>query len=330
MTRLPVGKEVQPWPSNTVRYIRNSWRGPLHMRVEGVDFHLRYVAFHEHKGEGRYPLHQHPYSELLLPFEGEGVFERPDGEEFPLRPGDALVMPPRAPHSSRWSVGKGMWSLFVVDFDLAIDASQLPLEAGEQLDPAFTPFYEWFAVRNRPMFRLRPAEWREVRAILQAARPRLAQSVYGIGSQMLAAMLQLISLLSRSLREQGLASGRNILAPSDSQEAALLRARTQLESRVIYDPGNIRRLAKAAGYSEEHFIRAFRAAFAITPKQYAQTMLMRRACGLLQGTDLPVREIAARLGYEDPAIFARSFRRSIGASPAAFRAARTGADNRQS
>lgn len=291
------------------------------MRVEGVDFHLRYVAFHEHEGKGEYPLHQHPYLELLLTLEGVGTFDRADGESFLLRPGTALVMQPRTPHTSRWNIQKKGWSLFVADFDLAIDASQLPLEAGEQLDPAFTPFYEWFVVRNQPILRLRTGEWREARAILHSARPRLAQSVYGVGSQMLAVMLQLISLLSRSLRRQGLASGRNILTPGESQEAALLRARTQLESRVIYDPGNIRRLAKASGYSEEHFIRAFRAAFGITPKHYAQTLLMRRACGLLQGTDLPVREIAVRLGFEDASFFSRAFRRAVGVSPAPFRVA---------
>lgn len=291
------------------------------MRVEGTDFHLRYAAFHEHKQEGRYPLHVHPYLELLISLEGTGVFERSDGEEFPLRPGDVLVMPPRSPHSSHWSLRKGVWSLFVMDFDLAMDAGQLPFEAGEQLDPAFTPLYEWFVVRNRPMLRLRPEEWREVSVVLRDVRPSLAQNEYGIGSHMLAAMLRLISLLSRSLKNQGLADGRNILVPKDSRYAALLNARTQMEGRVIYDPGNIRRLARAAGYTEEHFIRVFHSAFGMTPKRYAQTILMRRACGLLQGTDLPVREIASRLGYEEASLFSRAFRRFVGISPDSFRKA---------
>lgn len=322
VNRIPVGRALQPWPSNTVRYIRNSWRGPLHMRVEGVDFHLRYVAFHEHTKEGQYPLHAHPYLELLLAVEGGGVFERSDGDAVEARPGIVLVMPPRTPHASRWKVRNKKWSLFVADFDLAIDAGQLPLESGDPVDPAFSPFYEWFVVRRQPMMQLRPAEWKTARAIIQAVRPRLAQTPYGMGSEMLAAMLRLVSLLSRSLREQGLADGRHILSPRDSPEAALLNARTQMESRVLFDPGNVRRFARSIGYSEAHFIRAFRAAFSVTPKQYAQTLLMRRACGLLQGTDLPVREIAHRLGYDDASVFSRAFRRFVGESPEPFRLAR--------
>ncbi len=319
VTRLPVGREVQPWPSDQVRYIRNRWRGPLHMRVGGADFHLRYVAFHEHSGEGVYPLHFHPHMELMLTDEGGGVVERADGERFEMKPGCALLMLPRSPHFTVWGRDASPWSLFIADFDLAIDAEQIPFESNDPVDPAFTPFYEWFVVRRQPLLPLRPRDWDGVREILRGVRPHLAQSQYGVGSEMLAAMLRLITLLSRSLREQGLAMGRNILPPQASPEAALLNARAQLESRVIYDPGNVQRLARAAGYSEAHFIRAFRAAFGVTPKHYAQKLLMRRASGLLLQTDLPVREIAYRLGFEEPSLFSRAFRRAIGSSPEPFR-----------
>ncbi len=319
--RLPVGRVVQPWPSNTVRYIRNRWRGPLHMRVGGADFHLRYVAFHEHEGAGSYPLHQHPHMELMLSEVGNGVVERADGERFDLQPGCALLLLPRTPHSTSWHRARSPWSLFVADFDLAIGAEQVPFESGELVDPAFTPFFEWFVVRRQPLLRLRPADWVKAREIIRGVRPHLIQTQYGVGSEMLAAMLRLIALLSRSIREQNLATGQHILPPQASPEAALLNARTQIESHVIYDPGNVKRLARAAGYSEAHFIRAFRATFGATPKQYAQTLLMRRACGLLQNTDLPVREIAFRLGYEDASLFSRAFRRAVGISPEPFRAA---------
>lgn len=317
--RLAVGRAVQPWPANTLRYVKNSWRGPLHMQVEGVHFHLRYVATHAHDGTGRYPLHIHPYMELLLTSEGRGTVEWGGGDPLDARPGVLLVMLPQMPHATQWSATKRPWSLFVVDFDLAIDVAQLNMADGDFLDPAFSPFYEWFVVRRQPMLRLRAAEWREARAILQDVSPRLDEKTYGVGSEMLAALLRLMALFSRSLREQRLADGRQILVPKDSRYSALLSARIQMESRVLYDPGNIRRLARAVGYTEEHFIRAFRGAFGVTPKHYAQTMLMRRACGLLQGTDLPVREIASRLGYEDASLLSRAFRRFVGVSPEGFR-----------
>jgi AraC-like DNA-binding protein len=41
---------------------------------------------------------------------------------------------------------------------------------------------------------------------------------------------------------------------------------------------------------------------------------------LLEGTRLPLAEIAATLGYSDPSAFTRAFRRWSGHAPAAWRA----------
>jgi AraC-like DNA-binding protein len=46
---------------------------------------------------------------------------------------------------------------------------------------------------------------------------------------------------------------------------------------------------------------------------------MRRARRLLAETDLPVREIATRLGYEDPLYFSRVFRKVVGLPATAYR-----------
>ena len=49
---------------------------------------------------------------------------------------------------------------------------------------------------------------------------------------------------------------------------------------------------------------------------------MQRAAELLAETSLPVREIAARVGYRQPAQFAKAFGRMHGAPPSRFRAER--------
>ena len=43
---------------------------------------------------------------------------------------------------------------------------------------------------------------------------------------------------------------------------------------------------------------------------------------LLLFTDMAIADIGASLGFEDPAYFARFFRREVGVSPTGFRAAR--------
>ena len=46
---------------------------------------------------------------------------------------------------------------------------------------------------------------------------------------------------------------------------------------------------------------------------------LERAAELLLTTGLPVREVAARVGYRQPAQFAKSFRRHHGQAPSTYR-----------
>jgi AraC-like DNA-binding protein len=48
---------------------------------------------------------------------------------------------------------------------------------------------------------------------------------------------------------------------------------------------------------------------------------MRKAAELLSGSRLTVREVAHRVGYRQPAQFAKAFRRHHGVAPSDFRPA---------
>ncbi|HMP90756.1 MAG TPA: AraC family transcriptional regulator [Kiritimatiellia bacterium] len=320
--RVPAGGVIEDWPSNTVRYISRSWRGPVHIQSEGVDFNLRYAAIHEHIRSGRYPKHQHPHSEFLLVLDGRGEFEIDGNSRARIsgEPGDLLVMPPRQIHQSVWSLKKDdCWRLLVVDFDLAMDVARLPLEGGMQVDLAITPFYQWFFTQRGIHMKLAPEAWARAEPVARGILNILDNQTYGVGVELLSSALRLIMIFSRALREQNLADGRNAEPPLFSRQAALLKARNLMEHRGWFDPGCVGRIAREIGMSETHFIREFHAAYGISPKQYSQRVLMRRACALLKATDLPVKEIAERLGYEDPTIFSRAFTRSMGMSPAKYR-----------
>jgi transcriptional regulator GlxA family with amidase domain len=49
---------------------------------------------------------------------------------------------------------------------------------------------------------------------------------------------------------------------------------------------------------------------------------MARAAELLATTDLTVREVGSRVGYRQPAQFAKAFNRAHGAPPSRYRAGR--------
>jgi len=84
-------------------------------------------------------------------------------------------------------------------------------------------------------------------------------------------------------------------------------------------PHRLGELAAAAGMSVTHYCVHFREFTGFAPVDYLIRLRVRHACQLLDGTTLPVGEVAAQAGYEDPYYFARCFRRVMGCSPRAYR-----------
>jgi transcriptional regulator GlxA family with amidase domain len=78
-------------------------------------------------------------------------------------------------------------------------------------------------------------------------------------------------------------------------------------------------LARRAGLSTFHFIRAFRAAKGMTPHQYLRHCRIERAKALLTTTLLPVTEICAAVGFSSVGSFSTLFRRLTGEPPTSYR-----------
>jgi AraC-like DNA-binding protein len=98
----------------------------------------------------------------------------------------------------------------------------------------------------------------------------------------------------------------------------LLRAKDRMDA-ASHEEWPIRRLARVSGVSEAHFARSFRRAFGTPPHRYLLTCRIERATALLRDTDLPVTEIAFRIGWNSLGTFGRTFRAVTGESPGALR-----------
>lgn len=92
----------------------------------------------------------------------------------------------------------------------------------------------------------------------------------------------------------------------------------------------------ASEYSRELRIEEVAARVAVSPRQlqrifmevdgvgfraYLARVRMSRAAVLLAQTDLPVKEVARRVGYLDPSQFSKAFKRVYGMSPSESRPA---------
>jgi AraC family transcriptional regulator len=84
-------------------------------------------------------------------------------------------------------------------------------------------------------------------------------------------------------------------------------------------PMGVDEMAAEAGYSRYHFSRIFSLSEGMSPKEYLQSIRIRKAIGLLQSSQKSVKEISGACGFDDVNYFCRAFRKSVGLSPGEFR-----------
>lgn len=78
-------------------------------------------------------------------------------------------------------------------------------------------------------------------------------------------------------------------------------------------------IARRAGLSASRFAHLFRAQLGCGPRTWRERQRLEHARRLLLISDAPIRGIAASVGVEDAAWFARRFRRAFGLPPQAYR-----------
>lgn len=98
---------------------------------------------------------------------------------------------------------------------------------------------------------------------------------------------------------------------------ALAYLEDHLADKVLVDD-----VAAAVGLSPSRLAHLFRQETGQTLQVALETRRMQVAADLLDRTSFPVKQIAARVGFESPFYFSQRFRRWAGRSPAQFRAAK--------
>lgn len=90
-------------------------------------------------------------------------------------------------------------------------------------------------------------------------------------------------------------------------------------SEHLDQPMRVSALAALANLSPAHFSVLFKEQTGCSPRDYLHLLRIHRACQLLRTSNLSVKEIATRLGYQDQFHFSRQFKAFQGASPSDYR-----------
>jgi signal transduction histidine kinase/AraC-like DNA-binding protein/ABC-type sugar transport system substrate-binding protein len=78
-------------------------------------------------------------------------------------------------------------------------------------------------------------------------------------------------------------------------------------------------IASVVGISQNYLSRIFQHELGISPWEYLSRYRIKQAQDLLRDTEDSITEVAAQVGFEDPAYFSRVFRKQIGRSPQRYR-----------
>jgi AraC-like DNA-binding protein len=156
-----------------------------------------------------------------------------------------------------------------------------------------------------------------VRAAFAALLEEQASARPGSAQMAAALMNQCFIQLLRELCETGECRLPWLAALEDERLARALDA-------ILKHPENphtLEGLGKEAGMSRTAFAERFSEVFGQTAMEVVKRARLARAAELLTGTELPVKTIAGRVGFQSRSHFSRAFTDHFGASPAEFRTA---------
>ena len=112
---------------------------------------------------------------------------------------------------------------------------------------------------------------------------------------------------------------------SQFRQIRRIREKDLIEDVVYYmkefinEKITLKEIASEKGLSPSQFSLVFRRKTGRSPMNYLIHLRIQKACQYLDNTELRIKEIALRVGYDDPYYFSRVFKNVMGTSPGKYR-----------
>ncbi|HEX7115171.1 MAG TPA: AraC family transcriptional regulator [Steroidobacter sp.] len=262
---------------------------------------------------GKRVLHNHDYTEIALTMRGHGEFQSPVLRRN-IETGVLIVVPPGVDHT--YTNCRNAQILFCSIRTELIESVSLSLN-------------------------MKPSVWAAIGLGRQAGEPQVFVS--HVDKRLLPMYARTLSEIKATYRQRGvharlarlgqlfsflglvMAQHRNTKSSKDRPEAMHLHP---LTARALsFLRGDLTRqwsmedLCKClSNVHPVHLARVFKRDMNMTPISYLRYLRCQRAAYLLSTTDIPVNAIGSSVGWDDPNLFSRRFRASMGSTPTAYRA----------
>lgn len=116
-------------------------------------------------------------------------------------------------------------------------------------------------------------------------------------------------------------ASRQTAKPTERKPPRWLGRTIEILHSSFPDEPSLSSLAQAAGVHPVHLARTFRLYHGCTIGEYARRLRIEAACRKLSLTNAPLSQIALSTGYCDQSHFSKNFKKSLGMTPAQYRAA---------
>jgi AraC-like DNA-binding protein/quercetin dioxygenase-like cupin family protein len=261
--------------------------------------------------EGRHAgLHSHDHATLVYVHEGRGWY-RQGADRWTVGPGTAFFLPPGEVHDASGLSSTRGWLI-----EFAPDLVGMAADDGTEWRPR--PGHPgWLGF-------VRPACLRAGRIeVPERDRPRWADRIATLATELAerragyhqaaVALLTLLLLDVARLTLPEQAGGR-------LREEPLVGEVLEVIEQRFTEPLRLDEVAAAVSISPRHLSRTVRRVTGSTVLGWLTERRMAEARRLLVESELPVEQVARRVGYADVRQFRRQFRRANGAPPARWRA----------
>lgn len=260
-----------------------------------------------------YPLNWHERLEIFVPLAGDGEFRMGD-RDIAFHAGDVLVVDNLKLHGLRSLCGAGRRAMTITFNSEFVYNIASPL-----CDFAYLVPFHCQSEQVAPLVRREDSLAEPVRAALRRLVACYFDEAGGVYARLgcKAYLLELLFHLSRHFAGAEVAHSEYLRQQERARRLGCLFDHLQ---EHFASPLTIEQAARMVGMSESRFMRFFKQSTGTTLISYVTHLRLAHACVLLRDPDLPVAEIASRVGLADHTYFDRKFRQHFRTSPRAMRA----------
>lgn len=253
-------------------------------------------------------LHGHSFLEFT--YVSQGTIEHIlDGSRSVVTEGDYFIVDYGTVHSYR-RISEA--PLRVINLLFCPDFLDQILSGRRHFEDAVNSYllrFNYRSLRSSPTGRVFHDEDGKIRQLVEEAVQEYEQQLDGCIEYIRCLLVKLLIITMRRI-------GRSEECAKTSD---LVRQMAEHIRTHFCCPTPLSRLAQQQGYSAAYLSRKFSQEMGMGYSEYVQRVRVGQSCHLLESTRLPISEIAAAVGYEDPKFFHQVFRKILHTSPREYR-----------